>query len=196
MLVFPLDWTETPPYTLRPVGPQVGYVPRVRRRVPVYQALASVDPEMAPPPVLVLAPEGTSWSAPGAALLGKDGQVVAYATSTSRRDPCVTAVLERSLDLSAGQALATWDASCWAAQLLAFRTPGASREAAWMRLSRQPVFCLRSRLEEQDIDVFTLAQACSHFGLPAPGEDVLSTAFTVRALLQMAWGGHTAHRVG
>lgn len=196
MLVFPPDWNETPPYTLQPVGPQVGYVPRVRRRVPVYRAPVSTDAEPGPPLVLVLAPQGTPWSAPGAALLGNRGEVVAYATSVSRRDPCVTAVLERALALSAGRTLVTWDASRWEAQLLAFRTPESSQEAAWRHLGRQPVFCLRSFLEELDVDVFTLAQACSRFGLPAPAEDVLSTAFTVQALLQVVWAGHTAHRAG
>lgn len=177
--MFPAGWTATPPYALTPVGPQVGYVPRVRRRIPVYAA-AGVLPPVGTLPVLALFPKAAAQEAPGVALL--HGGAVAYAASSDRRDKQVQDVLARALAASGAAPLLTWDAACWEEDLYRFRAPEAGEDAASLQLARLPVYCLRSALEVLEVDALSITHAAALCGVPEPGQGALALALTLATL--------------
>lgn len=183
MLVFPPGWTPTPPYDFTPTGPQVGYVPRVRRRIPVY-APAAVLPPLGTLPVLALFPKATGQDAPGVALL-HEGRV-AYAASSDRRDAQVQDVLRRACLAGQHAPLLTWDAECWEEDLYRFRAPEAGEDAPSLYLARQPVYCLRSALEALEIDALSVAHAASLCGLQEPGRGALALALVLASLRDWA----------
>ncbi len=182
MLVFPPAWTPSPPFTLTDSGRQVGYIPRVRRRIPVF--LAEGDVQAFPPlldlPVIALLPTTDGDIAPGAALL--HGGSVAYASSINRREEEIQDVLRKAERLSSAAPLVVWDAASWEEDLLRFRRSGAAEAAPSDLLASRPVYCLRSALEHRDLDPLTVGHAAIMCGLVEPGPGALAVAFTLAGI--------------